>query len=100
MIPAMTQEQWTGFLIAGGRVTLSEWIVLTEEDRDKAVQAGEELRMNSIGNIGRATQDLVYSLHLIGDKEDLEDHLSAQFFEEFRDSRETVSKQKRTSRWE
>jgi hypothetical protein len=80
----MEKDQWFGFFAAGGRLSLSDWIELGEADRDLAVEAGQEYRDDVIGNIGKASQNLLYALHLMGAKEEIEESLHLQFFSEFR----------------
>jgi hypothetical protein len=79
----MDKDQWLGFFISGGKISLTEWVELNEENRDLAVEAGRQFHNKTIGNIGKACQDLVHALDLIGDKEDLEELFTAQRFEAF-----------------
>lgn len=83
----MTKEQWFGFIAAGGRLSLADWVSLSEEDRNTAAQAGADYRDDVIGNIAKAIQNPLHALHLLGDKEAIDDSLTIQFFEAYKQAR-------------
>lgn len=88
----MTKDQWFCFIQSGGRISLTEWLALSEDDRDALSDAGADYRDDVIGNIGKATQSLLHALHLLKDKEAIDDVLTAQTFEEFRRARDAFRK--------
>ena len=79
----MDKDQWFGFIAAGGRLSLADWVSLSEEDRDAAAEAGAEYRDDIIGNIAKAIQNPLHAFHLLGDKEAIDDALTDKFFEAY-----------------
>jgi hypothetical protein len=84
----MSEDQWFGFFCARGSPSVSEWVNLEEEDREAAINAGCRYRDDVIGNIGKATRDPLHILHLLRDKEGIEDLLTVQFFSEYSRARQ------------
>lgn len=67
-----TKGEWEQFFNALGHISLKEWLMLNDHQRQAAADAGVDMLELMIGEQAKAISNLEYALHLCKDKEALE----------------------------